>query len=290
MTDQHTEETLLPVNAPGAMPADEDVPAGVGEQFGRTRASFSRLLRAHVDLLRAEMGEIIDQLKVIATQAGIALALALLVGNMLYIGGFLFIGEWLFGSIGWGLAHGVLFGLALIAILVLAILGAPARTAALGFLVAVVLTVVIALVCGSNVGYNTAAYLAGQVVSPFNSAGVVALLAGLVIGAMLFAILLALVGGRSGLVAGLVVGALLGMPIGWLIAGAPWTWPPAVGFAITIGLISWPILAALFALPGLDIGERFARLYPRQSIEAAEETRAWLEEQWQSRRPKLGRR
>lgn len=273
----------------GAMPAD-DTPAGVGEQVGRTRAAFSRLLRAHVDLLRAEIGEILDQLKLIATQAGVALAVALLVGNMLYIGGFLFLGEWLFGSIGWGLAHGVLLGLGLISGLALAIMGAPLRTLSLSLLLALVVAVAVAAVCGLNVGYNTAAYLAGQIASPFNSAGVVALIAGAVLGSIVFAALLGLAGGRTGFLAGLFLGALIGLPVSWLIGGAPWTWPPAVGFGITIGLLAWPILAVALAWPGLDPGERFARLYPRQSIEAANETRDWLEEQWQSRRPKLGRK
>jgi hypothetical protein len=46
----------------------------------------------------------------------------------------------------------------------------------------------------------------------------------------------------------------------------------------------------VLAIPGLDVGARFGRLYPRQSIEAANETKAWLEEQWRSRQPKLGKK
>ncbi len=88
--------------------------------------------------------------------------------------------------------------------------------------------------------------------------------------------------------AGLFLGAFLGAFAGWLIAGAPWTWPPAVGFAILIGLVAWPVLNVIFSFPSLDPAERFARLYPRQSIEAANETKAWLEEQWQTRRPTRG--
>ena len=41
-------------------------------------------------------------------------------GTLLWVGGFLFLGEWLFGSIGWGLAHGLLFGIGLIVALGLA--------------------------------------------------------------------------------------------------------------------------------------------------------------------------
>ena len=95
----------------------EGAPATLIEQFGRTKSSFTKLVSAHIGLLKAEIGEIVGQIKVIGTLAGVALVALLFVGNMLYIGGFLFTGEWLFGSMGWGLAHGVLFGLAIVVVL-----------------------------------------------------------------------------------------------------------------------------------------------------------------------------
>ena len=271
-------------------PGDATPPASLAQQIGRTRSSVGRLVSAHVGLLKAEIGEIVDQIKVIGTLAGIILAFALLMGNMLFIGGMLFLGEWLFGSIGWGLAHGVLLALALIVVLAMAILGAPARAAMLGFFVAVVLTVCIALLCGSNVAYNSAVQLGANIAQPFGSPGVIALIAGAVVGALIFMLLMARMAGRGGAIAGLFVGAIIGALVGWLIGGAPWTWPPAAGFAITIGLICWPIFAAAVALPGLDPAERFSRLYPKQSIEAFEETRTFLEEQWATRRPMPGKK
>ena len=271
-------------------PGDATPPASLAEQIGRTRASVGRLVSAHVGLLKAEIGEIIDQLKVIGTLAGVVLVLALLMANMLFIGGLLFLGEWLFGSIGWGLAHGVLLALALIVVLVMGILGAPARAALIGLLIALVLTVAIAVLCGSNVAYNAAVQIGANIAQPFGSPGVIALIAGAVIGALLFVLLLGRMAGRGGAIAGLFVGALMGGLVGWLIGGAPWTWPPAAGFAITIGLICWPIVTAAVALPGLDPAERFSRLYPKQSIEAFAETRTFLEEQWASRRPMPGKK
>ena len=71
-----------------------------------------RLFQAHIELLKAEFNDILGELKVLATQAGIALGIALMTAILLWVGGFLFLGEWLFGSIGWGLAHGLLFGIA----------------------------------------------------------------------------------------------------------------------------------------------------------------------------------
>ena len=268
----------------------EERAPGLGAQFGRTRAAFVGLFQSHVDLLKAEISEIASQLKLISAQAGCALVILMMTGTLLYVGGFLFAGEWLFGSIGWGLAHGLLFGLATAVILALAIIGATRRAALGGLFLAVLATIGIAWLSGSNVAYNAAADIAPRMAFPLDSTVSVALAAGALIGAVLFALMLARVAGRGGFIGGLFIGALLGAPVGWLIAASPWTWPPAIGFAITVGLITWPILDVVLAAPGLDPGERFAKLAPRQSIEAAKETRAWLEEQWQTRRQKLGGR
>lgn len=268
----------------------EERAPGLGAQFGRTRAAFIGLFQAHRDLLKAEFSEIASQLKLISAQAGCALALLLMTGTLLYVGGFLFLGEWLFGSIGWGLAHGVLFGVAMAVILGLAIIGATRRAALGSLFLAALAAIGIALLCGSNLAYDAASDTATRLAFPFDSTVSVALLAGALIGAILFALMLARLAGRGGFIGGLFVGAVIGMVVGWLIGASPWTWPPAVGFAITLGLILWPILDAVLALPGLDPAERFAKLAPRQSIEAAKETRAWLEEQWQTRRQKLGGR
>ena len=93
-----------------------------------------RLLQAHIALLRAEIDEILGEVKVLATQAGIALGIALMTGVLVWVGGFLFLGEWLFGSIGWGLAHGCCFGIGLIVALALAIVGSRARYAVIELL------------------------------------------------------------------------------------------------------------------------------------------------------------
>ena len=224
-----------------------------------------------------------------ATLAGVILVLGLLMASMLYVGGFLFLGEWLFGSIGWGLAHGLLFALALIVVLGLGIVGAPWRLVTISSLLAVVLTVGLALLLGSNVLYETANYFAQQLAPPFNSPASVALITGAVLVGLLLAIAGWRAGGAGGAFGGLLAGAFLGLILGWLIGGIAWEWPPAVGFAITLGLILWPVLHLGMAWPRLDLEEHFGRLKPRQSIEAASETKEWLEKQWQTRRPKLGR-
>lgn len=269
-------------------PAEDRGSTGIFGQIGRVRGSAMGLLRSHIALLRAEIGDIVNQLKSMAALVGVALVFALLTGTLLYVGGFLFLGEWLFGSMGWGLAHGVLFGVAMIAVMVLGIVGAPMSRSAIAFVLAVLVTIGVALMAGLNIGYDTADYVAGQLAPPFDSAGIVALIGGEVIGAVVLMLLLMLVGGMGGALGGLILGLVLGGFLGWLLAGAPWTWPPAIGFAITVGLIVWPLLAVLLSWRAIDLEARFSRLYPRRSIETAEETKAWLEEQWQTRRPTSG--
>jgi hypothetical protein len=258
------------------------------DQFQRTRESFAALLGAHIDLLKAEFNDILGEVKIIATQAGILLGIALMSAVLVWVGGFLFLGEWLFGSIGWGLAQGLFFGLAMFVALALAIVGSRARYSVLSLVVALVITVVVALLCGINVAYNAAVGVAPNLSPPLGAPGVIALIGGAIVGALLFGVLLAFVAGARGAIGGVVLGLILGAIAGWIIGGAPWTWPPAVGFAITIGLISWPILNVIFAFPSLDPAARFEKLQPKQSIEAANETRAWLEEQWQTRLPTRG--
>ena len=275
--------------APTSAPGDQR-PSSVFGQFGRTKNSFMRLVNAHIDLLKAEISEILGQIAVIAGMGFVVLVFAFLTFTTLYVGGFLFLGEWLFGSIGWGLAHGVLFGIVIIVNVIFAILGASGMRLAAAFIVALVVLFSVAVLCGSNAGYNLANGVASGLAQPLGTPGVVALLAGILFGAILFTLLLGRVAGRNGALGGFFLGAILGALLGWLIAGAPWTWQPAFGFGITVALLSWIILVIVFALPGLDPAEKFSKLYPRQSVESFDETRAFLEEQWRSRQPKLGKK
>ena len=139
---------------PSQPPTPEPGQTSLFDQIERTRESFMRLIQAHIELLKAEFNDIIGELKVLATQAGLALGIALMTAVLLWVGGFLFLGEWLFGSIGWGLAHGLLTGIGVIVALALGIVGAKARYAVFSFLVALVIVIAVALLCGINVAYN----------------------------------------------------------------------------------------------------------------------------------------
>jgi hypothetical protein len=276
-------------SGPGPAPSDPATP-GLGAQFGRTRAAFARLFRAHVDLLKAELGEIIGIVGSMAAKGALALALALLLGIMLYVGGLLFLGEWLFGSIGWGLAHGVLLPIGGIVALVLGIVGGTRGPALLSLAIATLLAVALGVLLGTNVLHSSAQYFAGTLGPPLDSAGVIGALAGLVIVGGLFAILFFRLAGGAGALGGLLLGGLIGALLGFVASAGEWAWGPAVGLAIGIGLIAWPILNIAFTWPRLDVEKHFARLAPRQTMAAFEETRTWMEEQWQSRSPKLGRK
>ena len=66
-------------------------------------------MSSHIELAKAEAGEIMGEIGRAALFAAVAFGALLLLGFLLPIGIFLFVGDWLFGSIGWGVLHGTLF-------------------------------------------------------------------------------------------------------------------------------------------------------------------------------------
>jgi FtsH-binding integral membrane protein len=125
-------------------------------------------------------------------------------------------------------------------------------------------------------------------VAPLDTPGAVGVLAGAIILGLLLALLLWRVAGGIGAIGGLLLGVLLGGLLGFATTVDAWTWGPAVGLAITIGLIAWPIVNVALTWPRLDMAAHFARLQPTQSREAFAETKTWLEEQWRNRSPMPG--
>ena len=277
-------------SGPGPVPSD-DRPTGLGAQFGRTRGAFARLFRAHVELLKSEIGATLGLVGGMAARGALALAFAMLLGIMLYVGGLLFIGEWLFGSLGWGLAHGVLLPIGAIVALVLGIAGGTRGPALASLLIATLLALGLGVLLGTNVLFNTADYFAGDVLAaPLDSAAVVGTLAGAILVGLLLALLFARLGGLGWIGFGLFVGALVGALLGFGATADVWTWPPALGLSISIGLIAWPILNLALTWPRLDLEAHFERLAPRQTMAALDETRSWMEEQWRTRSPMRGRK
>ena len=68
------------------MTTPNDQPAGPGQtslldQFQKTRESFMGLLSAHIELAKAEINDILGEVKVLATLSGIALGIALMTAS-----------------------------------------------------------------------------------------------------------------------------------------------------------------------------------------------------------------
>ncbi len=64
----------------------------------------------------------------------------------------------------------------------------------------------------------------------------------------------------------------------------------ACSLGVTVAFLLWPVLQYLMARGMIAPRERFGRLVPRETYEAALETRVWLGERWADRRKTLARR
>jgi hypothetical protein len=128
----------------------EPDPPGLREQIGSTRDSAKRLIDAHVELARAEFEEIGDAIKRAAALGGIAIAALVVAGLLATVGTPLFLGEWIFGSIGWGLLHGLLLLVAVSIAAGLAAVGTESSRIGRSFLIAALIGVVVGVVLGLN--------------------------------------------------------------------------------------------------------------------------------------------
>jgi hypothetical protein len=97
-------------------------------------------------LARAEFAEIADAIKQVAILAGIAIGAALAAGLLLSVGLPLFVGEWIFGSIGWGVLHGLLLLVAIGVAATVVALGVEASRIGASLLVGAISAVVVAVV------------------------------------------------------------------------------------------------------------------------------------------------
>src|SRR6185503_5863570 len=102
------ESTMSGGSTPAANRSKPGEAPGLREQLGATFTAGKRLLRAHVDLGKAELGEIAGNVGRMVGLFGATIGIAILAGLLLGIGSILFLGEWLFGSIGWGVLLGTL--------------------------------------------------------------------------------------------------------------------------------------------------------------------------------------
>ncbi|HET7028223.1 MAG TPA: phage holin family protein [Candidatus Limnocylindrales bacterium] len=285
---------------PGAMPPPGRPPTGAGtpsgsppeapglrEELGRTRGSALRLVRAHADLAKAELGEIIDNAKRVAAFVGMAIALVLFAAMLASIGSILWLGEWWFGSIGWGVLLGTELFIALAVSLVMIGLGTRTSGQVRAFFVGLVVGVVVAVLLGLNLPNRGWSALADQLQPAVAPEWRILVLA-IVVTAIVLGVLGLVAGilsraGAGGAIGALIVGAVIGALLGALSAI---TFSPEVAAAIgvAVGLGVWIALAALEAR-GISFDDLKSRFYPSETIDTTKETIEWVRE-----RTPLGRK
>jgi hypothetical protein len=249
----------------------------LAEQVRRTVDAARRLATTHVALARTELSEIVERAKAAAIFVGLAIALLLFAAILASVGTTLFIGEWLFGSLGWGVLHGVLLCVALVVALLLAALEIPGRHLAATFVGAVAIGIIVAGVLGLA-WPNQAFTRIGDALIPGIEAGVRPLVAGLAVGALLIGFVALLIGARAGgpggAIAGLIGGAVVGALAGAFLA-ISFSRHVGIAIGICVVLIAWPALAAT-ALRAYDWGALKARYWPGTTIETTKETIEWV--------------
>ncbi|HEU4673075.1 MAG TPA: phage holin family protein [Candidatus Limnocylindrales bacterium] len=283
--------------APGSMPPPSPPPSGPGvvgdesapglrEQVGRTREAALGLARAHVDLARAELGDIVDNAKRLAAFAGLALGLVLFAGMLVSIGSILWLGEWWFGSMGWGVLLGTELLLALAVSLAMIGIGTGVAGQGRAFVIGAIVGVVLAVLLGLNLPNRAWTALADALQPAVRPEWRILVLAvpipAIVLGVLgLVAGLLTRAG--AGAVGLLVLGAILGTILGALSAI---TFSPEVAAAIgvAVGLGVWLALGAAEArrISASELKDRFV---PNETIDTTKETIEWVRE-----RTPLGRR
>ncbi|MBI2763638.1 MAG: hypothetical protein HYX54_07825 [Chloroflexi bacterium] len=126
-------------------PSSESAPKGLREQIGVVRDAIRRLVIAHVDLARAEAGEIGAEIQRVALLAGTAFGALFVTAILLPIGGLLFLADWLLGSIGWGVLLGSLLLLDVAMVAVLRAIGVSSERLGRAFLVAFLAAAVVTI-------------------------------------------------------------------------------------------------------------------------------------------------
>lgn len=268
--------------SPGATPPagipDAGEPPGLRAQLGTSFAAGKRLLQAHIDLGKAELADIVDEVKRMVALIGAAVGVLVIAGFLLLIGGVLFLGEWLFGSIGWGVLLGFLLLADLALVLVLMALDVKGSRIGSAFAIAAVLGIVVGVVLGLNLTHRGWTALGDQVAAQYNPDTRTVLLA-LGVSAAVLGVLGFLARIRNGIgagIGGLLVGAVLGVVIGGVtVIDIPVQVGAAIGVLVT--LVAWPILAGRDVMrTGVDgdaIAEKFK---PTATMELTKETIEWV--------------
>jgi hypothetical protein len=275
--------TPEPTPPPSAPPprGPRTKPPGLADQLKATRDAGIALVMAHVDLAKAEAGQIAGEVGRVAALGALAVALVIFAVFLVVIGTSLWLGEWLLGSMGWGVLHGFLLFVSVAMAAVLGALGIAPRRLVGAFAVSVVVAIVVGVVLGLgllNQLYASVGDALGFAVDPGIRPLVVGMLlgglVGLVAGLGAAVLMNASGGGRFVALAGLTV---LGVALG---AFTSITFGPQVGagIGITIGYVTWMALMGIDVMrTGIDVEALKQRFYPEQTIDTSKETLEWLQ-------------
>jgi hypothetical protein len=243
------------------------------EQVRRTRDALLGLVRAHVDLARAEFDQIKGEVARAAGLGAAAVGCLVFLGLLLPIGLILFTGEWMFGSIGWGVLHGslLLVAVAVTAVLLALRIGGIGQALGLGLLVGVV----VAVVLGPSLP-NRAWAAIGDATGLGVDSAVRPLVVGLLVGAgagVVLGLLAGLRGGSAG--PGIVIGLLVGMFLGGFVA-IDFGWRVGIALGVAAAFTGWIAFMAIGAARrGIDEEELKARFWPQATIDTTKETIEW---------------
>jgi hypothetical protein len=260
---------------PAAVPEE---PPSLRRQIGATITAIKRLVRSHVDLAKAEVGEIVDEVKRMVALGAAALAALLLVGLLFTLGGLLFLGEWLFGSIGWGVLLGTFLLLDLAVVALLLALDVSGSRIGNAFVIGAIIGLIVGVPLALDLGHRAWVAAGDAVVPGYDpSTRTVLLAVGIVaaIGAVL-GFLAGLRGGFGRAIGGLIGGGILGAGLGLLTSvSIPGTVGAAIG--VLVWLLAWPALAGRDVMrTGVD-GEALMRKFtPKETIELTKETIEWV--------------
>ena len=255
-------------------------PPNLRAQIGATRAALQGLALAHIDLAKAELSAVLGEIARAAMLAAIAIVVIVLAALLAIIGTSLFLGEWLFGSMGWGVLHGVLAFIGIAVAAALLALGVQIGRVGRGLLLAIVVGLLAGVILGLDLPNRLYAALGesvGMAVDPAFRPLVVGVILGGLVG---FVVGLGAAVSMSSYGVGRFV-ALAGTIVAGTLVGAfsAITYRPQVGaaLAITVAWLTWiAVMSVNVARAGIDVDALKARFYPTQTIETSKETVEWL--------------
>jgi len=253
---------------------------GLREQLRATVGAARSLVEAHLELAKAELAEIVEEIQRVAILVGIAVAALLFIAVLVPVGLVLFVGEWLFGSIGWGLLLGTeLCIAAAITALVVGLRverGVVRRAIGAAVAIGIVFAVVLGAALTNEAWTRLGASVASNVevgVRPL----VVATIAIAIVGALV-GVALAVRAGAAAAIGGALSGGVAGALVGALSA-VRFGPGPGAALGVAVGLGAWTTFLGIgLARSGVDTDALKARFWPAQTIETTKETIEWVRE------------